>query len=73
MHFTCAAVHLAFYASDVRIPDAVGFSIGMANVVSKMSALTTNIAFCHDCTSSTYISRSADNICMIAEFVAFGK
>lgn len=45
----------------------------MAYIVTKMSALATNIAFCHDCTSSNYISRLTDNGIMIAEFVAFGK
>ena len=45
----------------------------MAYVVTKMSALATNIAFCHDRTSSNYISRLTDNIGIIAEFVGFGK
>lgn len=47
--------------------------MGMAYVVSKMSAFATNVAFCHDCTSSNYISRLTDNISMIAEIGGFGK
>lgn len=47
--------------------------MGMAYVVTEMSAFATNIAFCHDCTSSNFISRLTDNISMIAEFGAFGK
>ena len=47
--------------------------MGMAYVVTEMSAFATNIAFCDDCTSSNYIRRLTDNISMIAEFDGFGK
>ena len=48
-------------------------SMGMAYVVTEMSAFATNIAFCHDCTSSNYIRRLTDNISMITELNTFGK
>ncbi len=73
MHSPRTTVDLTFNASDVGIPDTVGSSMGMAYVVTKMSAFATNITFCHDCTSSNFISRLTDNISMIAEFEAFGK
>lgn len=73
VHSPCTTVHFAFNASDVGIPDTVGSSMGMAYVVTEMSAFATNIAFCHDCTSSNYIRRLTDNISMIAEFDGFGK
>ena len=73
VHSPCTTVDFTFHASDVGIPDTVGSSMGMANVVTKMSAFATNIAFCHDCTSSNFISRLTDNISMIAEFGVFGK
>ena len=47
--------------------------MGMAYVVTEMSAFATNIAFCHDCTSSNYIRRLTDNISMITELNTFGK
>lgn len=65
VHSPCTTVDFTFNASDVGIPDTVGSSMGMAYVVTEMSAFATNIAFCHDCTSSNYIRRLTDNISMI--------
>jgi predicted ABC-type sugar transport system permease subunit len=42
-----SAIHLAFYILNVGIPDSVGSSMRMADVISEMSALTTNITFSH--------------------------
>ena len=72
-HSPCTTVDFTFNASDVGIPDTVGSSMGMAYVVTEMSAFATNIAFCHDCTSSNYIRRLTDNISMITELNTFGK
>lgn len=47
--------------------------MGMAYFITEMSALATNIAFRHDCTSSTQIGRLTDNSSMIPEFISFGK
>ena len=73
VHSPCTTVDFTFNASDVGIPDTVGSSMGMAYVVTEMSAFATNIAFCHDCTSSNYIRRLTDNISMITELNTFGK
>ena len=73
VHAPCTTVDFTFNASDVGIPDTVGSSMGMAYVVTEMSAFATNIAFCHDCTSSNYIRRLTDNISMITELNTFGK
>ena len=48
MHSPCTTVDFTFNASDVGIPDTVGSSMGMAYVVTEMSALSTNCTFCHD-------------------------
>ena len=42
-----SAIHLAFYILNVGIPDSVGSSMRMADVISEMSALTPNITFSH--------------------------
>lgn len=42
-----SAIHLAFYILNVGIPDSVGSSMRMADVISEMSAPTTNITFSH--------------------------
>ena len=73
VHSLCTAVDLALYASYVGIPNPVGSSMGMAYVVTEMSAFATNIAFCHVRTSSDLICRLTDNSSMIAEFRIFGK
>ena len=66
MHSLRTAVDLAFYASDIGIPDSVGSSMRMAYVVTEMNALTTNITFSHLDTSSkssfiTFSLRSISN------------
>ena len=47
VHSPCTTVDFTFNASDVGIPDTVGSSMGMAYVVTEMSALSTNCTFCH--------------------------
>ena len=46
-----AAVDLHADALNVGIPDAVGSSMRMADVVTEMSALSTDFTLCHDHTS----------------------
>ena len=47
MHSLLSAVYVNSYLLDVGIPDSVGSSMRMADVVSKMSALAADITFCH--------------------------
>ncbi len=51
MQLLVGTVHLAHNALNIRIPDSVRSSMRMAYVISKMSALTTNITLSHLCTS----------------------
>ena len=53
MHSLGTAVYLALYALNIRVPDRIGSSMGMAYVVTEMNALTANITFSHLDTSST--------------------
>lgn len=46
-----SAIHLAFYILNVGIPDSVGSSMRMADILTEMRALAANAAFCHNCTS----------------------
>ena len=32
----------------IRVPDTIGSSMGMADIISEMRSLATNITFCHD-------------------------
>ena len=32
----------------VRVPDTIGSSMGMADIITEMRSLATNITFCHD-------------------------
>ncbi len=40
-------VNLALNVLDIRIPDTIGPSMRMADVVPEMGALAANITFCH--------------------------
>ena len=51
MHSLGSAVHFAFNLLNVGVPDSVRSSMGMADVVSEVSALATYITFSHDDTS----------------------
>lgn len=51
MQLLVAAVHFAHNALNIRIPNSVRSSMRMAYVISKMSALATNITLSHLCTS----------------------
>lgn len=53
MHSLGSAIYLAPYSLDVRFPHRIGFFIGMAYIVTKEDALTTNITLSHLATSST--------------------
>ena len=47
MHSLLRAVYGNSDLLDVGIPDSVGSSMRMADVISKMSALAADITFCH--------------------------
>ena len=49
MHSLRATVYLAFYFLDISFPHCIGFSIGMAYIVTKKDALAANITLCHFC------------------------
>lgn len=51
MHSLCSAVHLAFNLLNVGIPDSVGSSMRMADIIAEVSAFTAYITLCHDETS----------------------
>ena len=50
-----SAIHLAFYILNVGIPDSVGSSMRMADILSEMCSFSTNTTFCHNCTSLRFI------------------
>ena len=47
MHFLVCAVYFNSNSLHIRIPDSVGSSMRMADVVAEMSALATDITFSH--------------------------
>jgi hypothetical protein len=47
MDLLVAAVDLSGNSLDIRVPDSVGSSMRMADVVAEMSALATDITFSH--------------------------
>ncbi len=47
MHSLLGAVNIYCYSLDVGIPDSVGSSMRMADVVAEVSALAADITFCH--------------------------
>lgn len=53
MHSLRSTVYFAFHSFDIGFPHRIGFSIGMAYIVTKEDALTTNITLSHFATSST--------------------
>ena len=55
MHSLLSAVNVHSDFLDVGIPDSVGSSMRMADVISKMSALAADITFCHLKHLLTYI------------------
>ena len=59
MHSLLRAVDVHSNLLDVGIPDSVGSSMRMADVISKMSALAADITFCHLKHLLTYIFGSA--------------
>jgi hypothetical protein len=54
MHSLSAAVYLAFYSFDIRVPDCIASSMRMAYIVTEMNALSTNITLSHIDTSSPF-------------------
>ena len=59
MHSLLRAIDVNSDLLDVGIPDSVGSSMRMADVISKMSALAADITFCHLKHLLTYIFGSA--------------
>ena len=51
MQLLASSIPLAFYVLNVGFPNSVGSSMRMADVVTEVSALTTNITFSHFRTS----------------------
>ena len=47
MHGFGSAVYFAFHILDIRSPNFVGSSMGMAYVVTEMNAFATNITLSH--------------------------
>jgi hypothetical protein len=47
MHLFVRAVYFNGDSLNIRIPDSVGSSMRMADVVAEMSALATDITFSH--------------------------
>jgi hypothetical protein len=45
------SVNLAFYGTDIGVPDMIGTSMRMAYIVSKPNSLFANSTLCHDYTS----------------------
>ena len=57
-----ADIHLLGIAADlhrnslnVGIPDSVGSSVGVADIISEMSTLSANFTLCHDNTSNGFL------------------
>lgn len=46
-----SAIYCALYASDIGIPDMIGSSMRMADIISKMNAFSANITLSHLYTS----------------------
>ena len=59
MHSLLRAVDVHSNLLDVGIPDSVGSSMRMADVITKMSAFAADITFCHLKHLLTYIFGSA--------------
>ena len=55
VHSLLSAVDVHSNLLDIGIPDSVGSSMRMADVISKMSALAADITFCHLKHLLTYI------------------
>ena len=53
--------HLAFYVLYICIPHMVGSSVRVADIVSEMCTLTTNITSCHLSTPPSCITVSGQN------------
>ena len=53
MHPFGITIHLALCSLDIRIPDCIASSMGMAHIVSEMNTFAANITFSHLDTSST--------------------
>ena len=47
VHSLLSAAYVHSNLLDIGIPDSVGSSMRMADVISKMSALAADITFCH--------------------------
>ena len=46
-----STIHNTFHTTNVGIPNSIRSSMRMADIISEMSAFTTNITFSHLCTS----------------------
>ena len=53
VHFLGSAVYLHANRLDIGLPNMIGASMGMANIVSKMNAFSANSTFRHGSTSFT--------------------
>ena len=51
IHFLYSAGNLDRYSLNIGVPDTIGSSMRMADVISEMSAFSTDFAFCHVNTS----------------------
>ena len=52
IHFFLVAADLNAHSLDVGIPDPVGSSVRMADIISEMSTFSANLTLCHDNTSN---------------------
>lgn len=55
IHLLDSAGNLDRYSLNIGVPDTIGSSMRMADVISKMSALAADITFCHLKHLLTYI------------------
>jgi hypothetical protein len=54
IHPLCTAVDLNGHLLYIRVPDSIGSSMRMADVVAEMSAFSTDFTLGHDYTSSRF-------------------
>ena len=51
IHLLDSAGNLDRYSLNIGVPDTIGSSMRMADVISEMNAFSTDFAFCHVNTS----------------------
>lgn len=77
VHLLCTSIYLYSDRFDIRLPHFIRSSMGVAHLITKMSALIANCTFSHDSTSLLHISPCLTckdcNNRILAEIILFCK